>query len=223
MSSVALGPELFEGCYSAQRAAALAGVPTSTVYLWARNDLVPPSVSQQRVKLWSYADLMALRITYWLRQPKGGGEVPATPMPEVRRALAHLRELGHDLWTAIEAEDDAALVVDRTGRLYLRDADAIRDLAGRYLLPTVLHPLRPFDGEWGRAPDLVRPRPRLRIIPGKVSGEPHLAGTRVTSSALAALHLRGFEVREISEMYPDEDPGAIGEAIDLEQSLAAAS
>ena len=60
----------FDGCYKAHRASALSGVPQSTVYLWARNGLVTPSVSPTRVKLWSYADLMALRIVYWLRHPK---------------------------------------------------------------------------------------------------------------------------------------------------------
>ena len=52
----------FEGCYDGPRAAALSGVPVSTVYLWARSGIVEPSVSPTRIKLWSYADLMALRI-----------------------------------------------------------------------------------------------------------------------------------------------------------------
>lgn len=56
-----------EGCYEGPRAAALSGVPVSTVYYWARLGIVEPSVSPTRIKLWSYADLMALRIVYWLR------------------------------------------------------------------------------------------------------------------------------------------------------------
>jgi hypothetical protein len=52
----------FDGCYDARRAAALSGVPRSTVYDWARRDIVVPSISPEREKLWSYADLMALRI-----------------------------------------------------------------------------------------------------------------------------------------------------------------
>jgi hypothetical protein len=42
------------------------------------------------VKLWSYADLMGLRIIYWMRQQKTdavGAEVPATSMNAIRRAL----------------------------------------------------------------------------------------------------------------------------------------
>lgn len=52
----------FKGCHEKPRAAVLSGVPVSTVYAWARSGIVEPSVSSTRIKLWSYADLMALRI-----------------------------------------------------------------------------------------------------------------------------------------------------------------
>ena len=60
----------FDGCYDARRTAALSGVPRSTVYDWARKGVVVPSISSEREKLWSYADLMALRIVSWLRHPE---------------------------------------------------------------------------------------------------------------------------------------------------------
>ncbi|MGK2959094.1 MAG: hypothetical protein ACSLFB_12010 [Acidimicrobiales bacterium] len=60
----------FDGCYNARRTAALSGVPRSTVYDWALKGVVVPSISPEREKLWSYADLMALRIVSWLRHPK---------------------------------------------------------------------------------------------------------------------------------------------------------
>lgn len=72
-----------------------------------------PSISAQRVKLWSYPDLMGLRIIYWLRQVKeapDGAAVPRTTTPAVRRALAQLSELDLRLWS----EDTGATVrVDR--------------------------------------------------------------------------------------------------------------
>src|SRR5262249_22340863 len=90
------------GCYEAQRAAALVGIPLSTLYYWAKTGVVVPSISPVREKLWSYADLMAVRIVSWLRHPKDSGEavVPGTTMAEVRRALAFLAEAGIDLWGA---------------------------------------------------------------------------------------------------------------------------
>src|SRR5262245_13790019 len=56
--------------YVADRAAALAGVPKSTVHYWARTKLLVPSVSAERTKLWSYEDLMKLRTIEWLRRTK---------------------------------------------------------------------------------------------------------------------------------------------------------
>ena len=85
------------GAYAADRASALSGVPKSTIHYWARTELLVPSVSRSKVKLWSYADLMGLRIIYWLRQQKtdvAGAEVPATSMRAIRRALRHLAAPG---------------------------------------------------------------------------------------------------------------------------------
>jgi uncharacterized protein (DUF433 family) len=56
-----------------------------------------------------------------------------------------------------------------------------------------------------------------------MSGEPHLAGSRITSLAMAALSARGFSLERITQMYPGEDPAAIIEAIELERDLAPAA
>lgn len=90
------------GAYPADRAAALSGVPLSTVHYWSRNDIVVPRVSAERVKLWSFSDLMALRIVYWLRQTKAtadGAAVPRTRMSAVKRAVTQLGELDLGLWS----------------------------------------------------------------------------------------------------------------------------
>lgn len=217
----AAGTEAFDGCYQASRAAALAGVPVSTVYYWARTNVVVPSVSAHRVKLWSYADLMSLRIVYWLRQDKP--EASATSMAAVRRALSQLEHLGQDLWEPIQDGDSSPIRVDRQGTIHLLHDDQLARVDGQFVMGGAFDPLSPFQTETMRGPDLVRPRPHLRIVPGKVAGEPHLAGTRVTSLSIAALAERGFKLGAITAMYPDEDPRAIAEALDLEQDLAAAA
>jgi len=56
--------------YAAERATALSGVPKSTVQYWAGPPILLPSVSAERVKLWSYGDPMALRTIYQQRQTK---------------------------------------------------------------------------------------------------------------------------------------------------------
>lgn len=210
------------GCYEARRAAALSGVPVSTVYLWARQEIVVPSVSPTRQKLWSYADLMALRIVYWLRHPKSGRarEVPASPMSQVREALEELEKRGLDIWAENEWQQGSPLQVDLRGRVHLTDGWAA-GLSGQMALTETLELLGPFEAASKHGPDLLRPRSRLRIIPGKVSGEPHLEGSRITTLTVAALCRRFGDMAPVAALYPEVNPETITQAFELEKDLAA--
>lgn len=210
------------GAYVADRAAALSGVPMSTVHYWARKEILVPSVSAERVKLWSYADLMGLRTIYWLRQTKrapDGRDVPRTTMPAVRRALDSLRALDLRLWTD---EGGPAVTVDRGGSVYLRTGPGrVETLAGAWPLDTeLLDLIEPFSTtEATEGPNLQSPRPHLRIIPGKLAGSPHIVSSRIETVAIAALSDRGFDRERIHTLYPIVAPVAIGEAIELELQL----
>jgi uncharacterized protein (DUF433 family) len=214
------------GCYEAIRAAALSGVPKTTVYWWASHGIVVPSVSPVREKLWSYSDLMALRIVSWLRHPKSAGisgALPASPMPKVRRALSLLDELGLDLWDSYGV-DESPLLVDARGEIYVR---AGREILSLHKQPTLLdeHVLQltaPFNEVGGDGPNLLRPRPHLRIVPFKVTGEPHIEHSRVTTQTVAALAEREFSVDRIAAMY-EVSAEAVREGIDLERQLAGAA
>ena len=211
-----------EGCYEGPRAAALSGVPLSTVYGWARSGIVEPSVSPTRIKLWSYADLMALRIVYWLRHPKTGnvGEVAASPMPRVRDALAELETRGLDIWDDSGEQPDSPLQVDASADIWVVEG-GVTNLDGQQAIPGTLDLLGPFECGEQRGPDLLRPRGSLRIIPGRVSGEPHLAGSRITTQVAAALYKSIRDVEQIAELYPGFDAHSFAEAIEFEDSLAA--
>jgi uncharacterized protein (DUF433 family) len=208
------------GAYPADRAAALSGVPRSTVHYWARKEILVPSISAERVKLWSYPDLMGLRTIYWLRQTKRsseGREVPKTTMPAVRRALKALGDLELDLWTE---DSGPAVAVDRRGDIVLLAEPAEREGGQRVLDPDMLNLLAPFRStEGSQGPDLHAPRPRLRIVPGKLGGSPHIRQTRLETQALWALESRGFSSAKIYRLYPDVDQVAVNEAIDLERQL----
>lgn len=201
------------GHYEASRAAALAGVPKSTLYHWAREELIVPSIFAMREKLWSYGDLLTLRLVRWLRTDKP--EAARTTMREVRKTLD---QLGDALWTVDEAGRAVPTIkVTSAGRVISVDGPA-ETLSGQ----------RVFDGDefdlfgpFRTGPDLRVPRPRLRIVPGKVAGEPHLAHSRLITRDVAGLAARGFTLHEIGELYPTEDPDALREAIDLEDELAA--
>jgi uncharacterized protein (DUF433 family) len=213
------------GAYPGDRAAALSGVPLSTVHWWARERILVPSISARRIKLWSYSDLMGLRIIYWLRQTKtapDGAAVPRTAMPAVRRALKQLDELDLRLWS-----EDAgpAVCVDRGGNIVVRsEPDAEVANRQRALSPNgddLLSATEPFQSQEGsRGPDLHSPRPRLRIVPGKLGGSPHVAHTRLESQALGALKHEGLPQAKIYRLYPDVERQAIDDALDLEQQLA---
>ena len=213
------------GAYPADRAAALSGVPLSTVHWWARNDVLVPSVSAERVKLWSYADLMGLRIIYWLRKTKTtdeGATVPRSAMPSVRQALKQLAELDLGLW---REDTGPTVAVDRAGRIIVTDSSPTaegphrqRRLHEEELLPITA----PFEGADGaRGPDLRVPRPQLRIVPGKLGGAPHVAHTRVESQALWALVSSGLDGASVYRLYPTLSPEAVDQAFDLERQLAA--
>jgi hypothetical protein len=51
----------------------------SAVHYSARQEILIPSVSAERVKLWSYSDLLALRIVAWLRATKTAPDGQAVP------------------------------------------------------------------------------------------------------------------------------------------------
>jgi uncharacterized protein (DUF433 family) len=209
------------GAYPADRAAALSGVPRSTVHYWARTNVLIPSLSAERVKLWSFADLMGLRTIYWLRQTKDADpsrpDVPRSTMPAVRRALTRLAELKVDLWTE---ESGPAIGVTPSGEIFTITSDGVESVhRARVLEGQYLDLIRPFDTPGMAGPDLHAPRPHLRIVPGKLAGSPHIARTRIETLALAALAGRGFSPDQINSLYPDIERAAIREALELEEQL----
>lgn len=209
------------GAYPADRAAALSGVSKSTVHYWARTGILVPSLSDVRVKLWSYSDLMALRTIAWLRASKTAPddhEIPATAMRAVRTALRELSDLDLGLWSE---EGGPSVAVDRAGQIVIDVDDVPWRPGGQHLLDaSVLDLLRPFDiSPSVRGPDLVAPRPRLRIVPGKLSGAPHVHRTRIETEALAALARRGLDRGQIIELYPAIEDADVADALDLERQL----
>jgi len=192
------------------------------VHEWARKDLVAPSISTERTKLWSYGDLMGLRLVYWLRHPKptAAGEVRGVAMPQVRLALAALREMGQDLWAP---DANPVVAVDRSGKVVLDPSGNPEELSGQGLIanPKLLNLLLPFESEEGiRGPNLLEPRPTLRIVPGKLGGEPHVARSRVETRALAALARRGMGSSNIVRLFPALEEAAVVDSIDLENQLS---
>ena len=143
----------------------------STIHYWARKEILVPSVSQERLKLWSYSDLLSLRVIYWLRQPKAvdGRSVPSTAMRAVRRALAELASLDIGLFE----RGRPTVNVDRAGEVYVVAYEQPQTISGQIASSDLIDLVAPFslDDEI-RGPDLVEPARFVRIRPGKLSGAP---------------------------------------------------
>lgn len=140
-------------------------------------------------------------------------------MKAVRRALREIAALKLDLWS----EDGAPRVaVDRSGGIVIEHNGSAQRPGGQSILDAdMLDLLAPFASREGlHGPDLSIPRPRLRIVPGKLGGSPHVVHTRLESQALGALADSGLEQAKIYRLYPDVDRAAIEDALDLERQLA---
>jgi uncharacterized protein (DUF433 family) len=134
-------------------------------------------------------------------------------MQTIRAALENLDLADLSLWMD---DDLPRLRVTRGGELRILDSDARpRTVAGQYELEDVIDLFAPYQ----RGPDLRNPKPLLRIVPGKLSGEPHLQRSRIRSIEIAALARRGFSPRAIADMYGRKDVEPIHQAIELEQEL----
>lgn len=124
-------------------------------------------------KLWSYSDLIALRVVSCLRHAKTAdiGDLPASPMPQVRQALKMLdeyntwthgataRQAPHRCWSTAAAGSSAH---QRRSRRPARTAQ---------LDTRVLELTAPFTSAGGDGPDQLRPRPHLRVVPAKFAGD----------------------------------------------------
>jgi uncharacterized protein (DUF433 family) len=104
--------------------------------------------------------------------------------------------------------------------LYVDLPTGLQDLQGQLARGELLDLVAPFTSAEGlNGPDLVQPKPELRIVPGKLSGSPHIAGTRVETTAIAALANDGLDTGRILGLYPYLNEAQVADAIALEQEL----
>lgn len=109
-------------------------------------------------------------------------------------------------------------LVSKDGRLFLGGKDQpTREVGtGQLVLDGSLPLVRPYRST---GPHLLEPRPALRIIPGKLAGEPHIRDTRIPTAMIFSMHRAGYSEEQVLRMYPAATASAIADAIDLESSL----
>jgi uncharacterized protein (DUF433 family) len=132
-------------------------------------------------------------------------------MAEVR---ATLDQFSDDLWReAASRHARPTIAGDASGHVF--HAERAESVSGQRAFDEVLDLFAPFED----GPDLREPDARLRIVPARCAGEPHLLGTRLTTRTVAALAARGHDPDTIAALYPEEDVDALGEALRFEQPL----
>lgn len=201
---------LLRGVYDTARAAALSGVPKTTLHFWTRTGLIEPSISREP-RLWSWLDLLALRAIAWLRSGESTSGHPVS-LQRIRRELAAMYAQG-----LRQGELHSSVRVSRSGELYFEKDDRVVRADGQLATGELLDLVKPY----ASGPDLLKPRPALRIIPGKLGGEPHVVNTRITTSTLNALARSGYTFEQILGMYRGLTEDELADALDLEAGLAA--
>jgi uncharacterized protein (DUF433 family) len=139
-------------------------------------------------------------------------------MGKIRKALEELRRLDLNLFE----EGRPAVAVTLKGEIAV-NVEALplqRAEDGQYIERELVDLVGPFEGLEGmRGPDLAWPRPTVQILPCKISGAPHVAGTRVPTQSIFALARRGFDIDRLAKIYPFVDRKAFSDSIELEEQL----
>ena len=209
------------GRYTADRASQLSGIPRSTIYDWRREHVFEPDFSAAKPAMWSYRDLLLLRLLAWLRQGGMRRPVAAEKLRFVKDALSD----GADV-RFIRATRTDVVLDDGRGARFDDDRDNLLPSADFYsLLATFdlhepINELRPaIDGPvW--APDLVTPSEHSFISPWVMAGDPCVERTRIPTSAIYALRSeRALPVASIVELYPGLTAEAAQDVIELEGRL----
>lgn len=205
------------GQYRAERAAQLSGVPQRTLYHWASEGYLVPDFDDAHPKMWSYRDLIFVRLFVWLRS-KGFRPGAACKRVEVIRH-------------AIEVEDLHIAVVRAGNRRLLLNDETFDRITGDGFLPIVFDYLDAFNledpsniPEVGRGPirgpNLVRPSEYTSISPWVMSGEPCVRRSRIPTASLFALQReRGLTSSDIVQLYSHVTIEAVDDAIELEERL----
>ena len=120
--------------------------------------------------------------------------------------------------------DEVSLTVDPSGTPHLQAGDTMTEARSRWHqrvgADMVKNFLAPFSIEEGViGPHLLAPAEGISIVPGKLSGEPHVQDTRIETRVLSALRKRGYRLEQLADLYPDASELAIRRALRLERQL----
>lgn len=209
------------GRYSVHRASQLSGVPSSTVYNWRRNSILEPDYPGANPALWSYRDLVLLRLLAWLRQGGMPRPLAAEKVSSVRSQLSagkDIRKIHASQSEVILSGPDDDNVDDDRGNL-LPSSD-FYDLLAKFDLHEPVDELRNSANGPVWAPNLVTPSDHSMISPFVLAGDPCVEHSRIPTAAIYALHTeRQLPVAAIVDLYPGITEASVEDVVQLEGRL----
>ncbi len=203
------------GRYGSNRAAQLSGVPTRTIQVWRRDKVYVPDFDSAQ-PVWSYRDLILVRMVAWLRQR-------GIPPTRAGRYAQKVRE-------RLTAGEDVQRIM-ATHRTAVFDGELFDPVLGEGFLPYdnlagLLSVFR-FQAQvsdfgrrrlWG--PDLITPSEYTFISPMVLGGDPCIRNSRIPTANVHALRQeRGLTTSQIVDLYPHLKPEEANDAYDLESRL----
>ena len=204
------------GRYGTNRAAQLSGVPARTIQVWRSDKVYVPDFDSTR-PLWSYRDLILIRMVAWLRR---------CGIP-----LARAGSYAHKVRERLTAGEDIQQIMV-THRAAVFDGELFDPVVGEDLLPydNLSELLSVFElqttqvSDFGRrrlwGPDLITPSEYTSISPLVLGGEPCIRRSRIPTANVHALHReRGLTTPQIVKLYPGLNPEEADDAYKLESRL----
>jgi uncharacterized protein (DUF433 family) len=207
------------GSYPVERAAQLSGVPRSTLYDWRGDKVYVPDFDRASPVLWSYRDLVYLRLLAWLRQLGMARPTAARQVAGVKERVSR----GADV-RMLQADRNVLLIGDEratdAGGPNLLPFDDLSGLLATFDLLDPIEELRRRGQKRVWAPDLVTPGTHTSISPWVLAGDPCIRNTRIPTAAIRALHEdRGLAFANVVQLYPGLTREAAEDAYLLERRL----
>ena len=213
------------GRYNAERTSQLSGVPKTTVYDWRRDGILVPDFGAASPAMWSYRDLVLLRLLAWLRQGGMQRSLAASKVDDVRSQLSRgidVRRVHATRWDLVLNDTSGKGLAD--DRDNLLPSPEFYSLLGTFDLHEPIEELRSKRGQPIWAPDLLTPSAHSAISPWVLAGDPCIAQTRIPTAAVFALHTeRALSSSAIVSLYPGLTVEAVEDAVELERRLRGGS
>ena len=199
--------------YPAKMVSALTGVSAHQLRRLRYRGVVAPSRGRDGEYLYSFDDLLVLRIFAKLR--------PYISAQKIDKAFFGFQKL-------ISSEGQDTLGAHRFGTdgesIFVDATDSAVDLVKRpgqgtvFTFDEMIEEFVNWRGE--RVPNLLHPRRHLEIDPGRLGGWSTVKGTRIPFDTIAALRLDDdMSMDDISYYYPSVTVQAVEDSVDFSRTM----